>query len=258
MSVKQQALIRNSASNSEKALMYDQIRRFRQQLTEQIAQIRKPIEDKQLAEQQEALEDYLTSRHVDTVYHFTPIENLSSICRHGILSRDQVTNLFDSDILFPDRWRTDRATWGICCSIEWPNYKMMYMKKRYDSFTFAVIALDASVLWELDCVFLPGNASRADLSCQIPVLRKNRFDRLHQLKALYPEPDYRPLGYWSYPEDVQAEVIVAESPIDLSYFREIYFQSIFHARQAEILPWPKHIACELRSEVFKVRPDQQR
>ncbi len=238
--------------------MYEQINRFRQYLEQVVAEFRKPVEAPKLEAQQDAMEEFARSRSISTVYHFTPVQNLPGICRHGILSRDQVAALGDSNFVPTDVWRTDGATWAICCSIEWTNYKMLYKKGLYYDLTFAVIALDAAVLWELDCIFLPGNAARADLRGHIPYLRGQRFQRLDHLRSLYPDPDTRKPLWQCFPEDPQAEVLVSETPISLKYVDYIYFNSKDAFNIARTLPWPRHIKCEVYPKIFGARPDQAR
>src|SRR6476659_2387680 len=103
--------------------MDNRIRTFRQGIKQHIGELRKPIEAPKLALQSEAIEDYVMARAITTVYHFTPIQNLPSICAHGLLNRSLVSKLRDPAIIFPDTYRSDKADWAICCSIEWPNYK---------------------------------------------------------------------------------------------------------------------------------------
>jgi ssDNA thymidine ADP-ribosyltransferase, DarT len=217
-----------------------------------------PITDAVFARQREAMEAYLTERHVSTVYHFTPIYNLPSICEYGLLSRAAARALNDPDIIFPDTYRGDGANWALCCSIEWTNYKMLYIKERYQNIEFAVLALDASLLWELDCVFVPGNAARADLRYHLRPMKENSSNRLGQLKALFPEPDNRRPLWRAYPQDVQSEVPVAESPVELSYCRLIYFKSYHALHGFSTLPWPAHIQCEFYPEIYRSRPDLRR
>lgn len=238
--------------------MYNRIRTSHQEIAQHIGELRKPLEAPKLALQAEAIEDYVMERGITTIYHFTPIQNLPSICAHGLLNRTSVSKLRDPAILFPDTYRGDKAEWAICCSIEWPNYKMMYVKQIHQEIQFAVLALDASILWELECVFVPGNSARADLRHRLHALKSDRFNRLRHLQALFPEPDTRKLLWQSYPEDVQAEVLIAEAPVDLSYCQFIYFNSSRALRDAPDLPWPSHIRCEAYSEIFIARPDLRR
>ncbi len=223
---------------------------------DQIRVLHNLIRQKALEPEREAMEEFTTSRSICTVYHFTPIQNLPSICQQGILSRDQAELLRDPNLVFPDTWRTDGAKWGICCSIEWPNYKMMYMKQRYKSLEFAVMTLNASVLWDFDCVFLAGNAARADLRDKIPYIRRDYMHRLNQLKALYPKVDQRKHSWQCYPEDPQAEVLIDQPAISLEYCVYIYFNSLSTLYAAKVLPWPAHIKCELYPQIFTYRPDQ--
>jgi hypothetical protein len=226
-------------------------------IAEQVAELRRQVGSQRPPSLQQAIATFARARGITTLYHFTPVENLPSICEHGLLSRLQALALNDPRTVFPDERRNDQAPWAVCCSISWPNHSMRYIKERDRGLTFAVIALDACLLWEKDCIYLPGNASRADLASSIRAMRHARAYRLAQLKALFPEPDPRRIEWRAYPTDAQAEVLVSDPPIELSYFRAIYFNSVPAMRYAQKLPWPTLVDCHYNGGVFKVRPDRR-
>lgn len=213
-------------------------------------------EEAKAEQQRQDIRAFVISHGISTVYHFTPLVNLPSIAKHGILSRDDAARLNDPAILFPDDQRLDGATSYICCSIEWPNYKMMYIKEQEADLAFAVLALKASVLWECDCLFVPGNAARSDISRTIKILKADRFGRVDQLRALYPHDDNRNSLWQAYPTDVQAEVLIG-SQITLSYLSNVYFKSTTDMYSCDKVLWPQHVHCQIKKEIFTFRPDHK-
>ena len=68
-------------------------------------------------------------RNIETLVHFTRVENLSSILQNGLLSRKALEILEETrgqQFLFNDRKRKDGHKDAICLSISFPNYQMFY------------------------------------------------------------------------------------------------------------------------------------
>ena len=79
------------------------------------------------------IEKILTERGIQDLVHFTPIQNVSAICKYGLIPRDYL----NCEVLklalgphFPDVHRLDGATEFNCLSITSPNYKMLYSKRH--------------------------------------------------------------------------------------------------------------------------------
>ena len=71
------------------------------------------------------LNDFLCKNQIDTLYHFTRVENLANIINYGLVPRNIIeSNNIDSH--FNDEWRYDNCTDANCLSIEFPNYKMFH------------------------------------------------------------------------------------------------------------------------------------
>jgi hypothetical protein len=206
--------------------------------------------------QQKSIEEYVRKRGITRIVHFTPAQNLKSIAEeNNLLNRQTLREYDDPGVVFPDAHRNDGADWAICCSIEWPNYKMLYKKQQESGQKFAIFILDPALLWELKCIFVPGNASRAEIKPTLPDLRKEKINKLTQLKRLFPEPDTRPVKYQHYPTDVQAEVLVDQEYIDLErYCRCIAFERLPEFHYAKQLPWAG-VWCTLQPGLFRHRPD---
>jgi hypothetical protein len=209
------------------------------------------------AVQRAAIQEFISSRGITHLVHFTPVENLQSIAEENCLLNRETLRTYSADgLVFPDKFRGDHAEWAICCSLQWPNYSMLWKKRHILGVRFAVFILKPSILWDYDCVFVEGNASRADLRLRIPSLRQDKLNKLSHLKALYPDPDQRPQRWRCYPSDIQAEVLVDAEYIDLEeYCSNIAFDSDRDLEAARNLPWSKQIKCIYLPSIFGRRPD---
>lgn len=209
------------------------------------------------AVQRAAIQEFVSSRGITHLVHFTPVQNLPSIAEENcLLNRATLRTYDNTGLMFPDRFRGDHAEWAICCSIQWPNYLMLWKKRQTLGVSFAIFVLKPSILWDYNCIFVEGNASRADLRLRIPALRQDKLNRLAHLKALYPEPDLRLQRWRCYPRDTQAEVLVDAEYIDLEeYCYNIAFDNYRECQSARNLSWSKQIECIYLPPIFGRRPD---
>ncbi len=189
------------------------------------------------------IKQFCVERGIQTLAHFTRIENLGSILREGLLSRERLdTQGISCQINDVDR--IDGHKDRICLSLSFPNYRMFFsireQKKTtddvYDS-QWVVLILDAELLWELDCAFCQENASSNRVR-QIPL-----EDRKHpkEFRALFgDESDYdtreircKSLGIpRNFPTNPQAEILVFDR-ISSRYIKEVIFFDFPAMRQWE-------------------------
>lgn len=105
--------------------------------------------------------NYLKSRNVEYLVHFTPIDNLELIMKHGILPRDQQK----TKGVWTDSLRLDGHTDCSSLSVTYPNYCMLFQKRRRMGMNrFAVLMIDVEALAELpdsDVAYFPTNAAEA-------------------------------------------------------------------------------------------------
>jgi ssDNA thymidine ADP-ribosyltransferase, DarT len=101
----------------------------------------------------------VAARGIQHVFHFTKLENLDSILKHGIVPRE-ILERKSIKHLQCDTSRLDGEIAASCFSISHPNYKMFYTLRKQDkNQEWAVIGCDASVLWKKDCAFCCANAA---------------------------------------------------------------------------------------------------
>jgi len=102
---------------------------------------------------------YMEQKRVPFLVHFTDVENLQSIIRHGILP---VSDLERQNISFVrnDNDRTDGHVCAISLSIAHPNERLFYrwrLENRHRR--WVVLLIDPSVLWEHPVKFCSWNAA---------------------------------------------------------------------------------------------------
>lgn len=116
-----------------------------------------PLNKKQSAIYQEA-----TRRGIDTLMHFTPAPNLPSILMHGLLSIQDLQNK-GMAYLRTDQMRLEGRPGAVSLSVHSINESMFAAKRSEYRLEWAIVAIDASVLWTHRCEFSWQNAARASI-----------------------------------------------------------------------------------------------
>lgn len=182
----------------------------------------------------EQIKQQVEMRGIKWLVHFTHLQNVISILKHGIMPRretEQLDRTLDKewDFIFPDSSRADGKN-ASCLSIMFPNNAMLWHKrKQYPDKHWVFLLLKPDVLWECDCAFYSTNAASTGLRHK-PVAD---FKTIAAFEAMFAsevkkETTYeiktitRPEGLKPYlPTDVQAEVLVFNT-IAPSYITHCY------------------------------------
>ena len=141
--------------------------------------------------------------------HFTKIGNLESILDHGLVTRDLILPEYIDEVC-NDQLRLDETN-GICLSISFPNYKMLYSYRfNFPESSWIILRINPAVLWEKKCLFNHTNAA-SKAAKSIPESKKNgsvgfneMFSDLNGKRSSLCIPE-------NYTTDPQAEVIVLEN-----------------------------------------------
>lgn len=156
-----------------------------------------------------AIKAVATLREIPFLVHFTPIDNLASILKVGLYSRDLVAELDCVEKMYTtDTLRLDKRTNRISLSIAHPNSSMLYKKRRLSGVNqrWAILLLKPDILWEKDCLFFSCNAA-SNQAKQIPEAILNSATGLTQM--YYPCESRQTNRLYRYdPTDEQAEVMV--------------------------------------------------
>lgn len=179
------------------------------------------LDDKQ---EREKIIQICKERKIDSLLHFTNINNLESILTRGIipvcLHETLKINSEKNDIV-----RRDNHLECTSFSIGFPNYKFFYsIRNNNKDKRFALIKIKSSILWEKYREFCIHNAadnriiSRDSLELSKASEFKSMFEDIGSVKrSLLNIPD-------NYTTDPQAEVLV-DGYIEVDYIEEIIFNN---------------------------------
>ncbi len=173
------------------------------------------------------IQQFCKDRKIETLVHFTRIENLDGILQHGLVGR-RLLQTRKQQFLWNDEYRADKFPEAICLSISFPNYQMFYRIREqcksqgvYD-FQWVVLLLDAKVLWELDCAFCQQNAASNAVRF-IPLDERRKPEALEGMFEDFYNIKHQDLPIPSNnPTHPQVEVLVF-NPIPIQYIKAIHF-----------------------------------
>lgn len=91
----------------------------------------------------------IKDRKITKLIHFTTEQNLQSIIKNGILSRDDL-NLQGIDFMINDHQRLEGKTDAICLSVQQPNLHLLKeCMIRYPDVKYMIIEIDPAILYEI-------------------------------------------------------------------------------------------------------------
>lgn len=111
---------------------------------------------------QAAIYQEATRRGIDTLLHFTPAPNTPSILAYGLLS---IQDLQHRGIAYlnTDQMRLEGRPSAVSLSVHSINESMFSAKRSEYRVEWAVLAIEASVLWTHRCEFSWQNAARSSI-----------------------------------------------------------------------------------------------
>lgn len=216
----------------------------------------------ELAQQEEArqraqnIQAFCRVHEIDTLVHFTRIENLAGILANGMQGRNDLEQAWRlKSVVFNDDKRIDGHQNAVCLCISFPNFKMFYRLRQTNHGGWVVLVLNPNVLWELDCAFCHENAASNNVR-YISLQERKKFQALERMYSdhhLNPRKNLAiPINYPTHP---QAEVLVFQ-PIPVHYIREVHFSNIaqlqdWHARHTHV---PRELLV-VNGQYFNARRD---
>lgn len=163
-----------------------------------------------LSKRQE-IENFVKERKIEYLVHFTRLENLSSLLKHGLLGRTSL-EVMNVPALMNDKLRLDKVDDAVSASITFPNYKMFFsLQQQFPNVDWVVLKLNPSILWSTECAFCFTNAA-ANSMTEISVDQRMDFSAFKQMFDDFAEPRTRSnlLIPDNYTTDPQAEILLLE------------------------------------------------
>ena len=177
---------------------------------------------------EEILQYLVQERGVKCLVHFTPIDNLNSIFENGIAPRIYFDD--GDDFVVTDNTRLDNRLECSCFTLSFPNFQMLYIKRRETGRKFAVLIVDIRALLSssVDRVyFLPVNAAYSEVRQRI-----TSYNQLQDAKNMFAEElTYKGTVYHrdelaipkEYTTSPQAEVMI-DGIVPASYIQTVCFR----------------------------------
>ena len=166
---------------------------------------------------------------IETLIHFTRVQNLSSILQNGLLGRNTLERQ-QIRAQYNDLYRFDGCRNAISLSISFPNYQMFYRYSNNNRDEWVVLLLNSSILWELDCAFCQENAASNNVT-KISLETRKQPSSLGMMFTDYGQ-NYRKnlIIQTNYPTHPQAEVLVFDQilPHNIS---QVHFLNLLAAQQ---------------------------
>ncbi|MDP2820498.1 MAG: DarT ssDNA thymidine ADP-ribosyltransferase family protein [Polaromonas sp.] len=210
--------------------------------------------------EQHRIERFVSQRGINSLFHFTRVENVAGILSRGLLGRRQLEAL-NAEYVANDQYRYDRIEDAVCVSITFPNYKMFYPYRSSNPGTdWAVLQLKPEILWREDCIFCRRNAAEREIAQQTITQRSGSLALQQLFKDMPGFPTRLTTDVPSnYPTHPQAEVLV-RGTIRMTDIVEVFLDSEENINNMSYL---KRIANQYSTRVkfshhrkyFGARPD---
>lgn len=204
-------------------LMEEEKLRFEQERIARIEQ--EKVEE--LRRGREKIKNIVNLKNIKELLHFTSVDNLGSILKNGILSREEIEKQMIKASV-NDEKRYDYCLNCISCSITLPNMRLLY-KFKSDNLDrkYVILKIKPDVLWEKECLFCKENAATKKVAwnpfrCTVEAFEQmfGDYDKMHtraDLEKLYADGFIKQ----NMPTHNQAEVLV-KGKIEPEYITGVY------------------------------------
>ncbi len=181
----------------------------------------------ELRQGREKIKNIVNLRNIKELLHFTSVDNLGSILKNGILSRDEMEKQMIKASV-NDEERLDFCLNGISCSITLPNAPLLYKFKSSNlDRNYVILKIKPDVLWEKECLFCKENAASGKVAWNhfrraVEAFEQmfGDYDKMHtraDLEKLYADGFIKQ----NIPTHNQAEVLVM-GKIEPEYITGVY------------------------------------
>lgn len=198
-----------------------------------------------------SIESFVEERKIKYLFHFTRLNNLQSILKDGLLTKDKcaATNITP---VINDLHRYD-GTDAICVTISYPNYKLFYrLRCENPKDEWVVLKLGCSLLWRTRCAFSNTNAGDGAVY-KIPLGDRQGLAPLQSMFGDYGSVERLTLKIPDhYTTNPQAEVLLLDGA-SVSDIKGVYFES--SATQQKYSALYPDLQCHVKGGFFEGRSD---
>lgn len=171
------------------------------------------------------LNNYLKEREIKSLFHFTHIDNLSTILRHGLLGPKTLKDL-EIPFINTDQYRIDSIENGLSMSVSEPNRFMLSKKIRNSELgaDLVLLEIDPVYLSSLSFLAFPTNAASRKIR-EYRSLNRRKFSEALDLELLFNNLGIRNKFNLAknIPTDPQSEIMIIED-YPASSIKKIHFQ----------------------------------
>lgn len=214
--------------------------------------------EERAAVRRQEIKDAAERRKIQYLVHFTPIANLASILRHGLLPRAVMDQRVPRiPFVEVDQFRYDGEHSRVSASVTFPNWKMFWTKRNDPSLPapWVVLVIKASVLWDRDCLFVRTNAAKSGGALEDARAKGHSADAFEEMFAASHVPRKRSTQE-NWTTDPQAEVLVQQGvPVD--YFAGVVVgdEAVGSSARAVVNQAGLDLTVKAFPLFFKTRPD---
>ncbi|MGG7177699.1 DarT ssDNA thymidine ADP-ribosyltransferase family protein [Clostridium paraputrificum] len=165
------------------------------------------------------IKDFCKFHHINSLFHFTSINNLESILTYGLLP---LNLLKEGSINFSlnDSKRFDSMSDSVSASLQFPCYKSLNrLREENPNKKWVILQLKSSILWDLNSFFYPDSAINFSNDSRI-------FNNLDALKRLFTDNlliERKNLNIPpNYPTNPSSETLI-KNKISINYIGRVWF-----------------------------------
>jgi hypothetical protein len=208
----------------------------------------------------QSIEGFARDRGIAQLVHFTRLDNLPSILRHGLIPRAELEADRSMAAIFNDEDRLERRRDCSCLSISRINYKMFH--KYSSQAEWCIIHFDVSLLWKQKSIFCETNAaSFGAVDCAEKFgwsgegLAQLFKDPVQTRQGVVARASLMPRGLpRNETSDPQAEVLV-QGRVSPDCIRGVFFGRFADLQDMKRYFAGKQIRCEVDESQFGPRKD---
>jgi hypothetical protein len=201
-----------------------------------------------LSSSQKEIKAYCDRLGIKELLHFTRCSKMPYVLRYGLLTQSILSN---ANAHTEDSFRWDNNSDHVCASIDFPNYKLFYLRRQERPIeSWCVLSLPRSIIWEYSCLFFPSNAASGGGRqgergiCGLQNMYRQSCDSVERSKMISS----------SHTTNPQAEVLIP-AIVPSKLIQKIYLANNQDLTQYESIARNAGKPITVRADLFQARAD---